>query len=135
MEPLSCSCQQWLAGFGFLLLWFGSGRSRQCFALGVATDLGMALLGTAPIDYVSHVLQHLDSEQGSFAELLTKKADGLLFSTQRKFWLSENAWFQEGAGDLSTLEWWTGCDLRDSARSTLVGLSAAVWCRLELKCP
>ncbi len=95
----------------------------------------MALVGTGPLDFLSHRLQHLDCEEGSFISLLDDRTDGLLPSIQQWFWRLGNAWNDPDGGEVRALEWWSGRDLRDLARSTLLGLSSAVWCRLELKCP
>ena len=106
-----------------------------CFGLDVGVDLGMALIGTGPLDFLSHRLQHLDSQRGSLAELLDSGCDGLLMSVQQWFWRLCNTWSDASTGELAALEWWAGRSLEDDARATVVGLSAAVWCRIELKCP
>ena len=91
----------------------------------------MALLGTAPLDFLSHRLQHLDATRGSLSELLDNRSSGLLRTVQRRFWKLLNP--DGHHGELYTLEWWATYDLSDIGRSTVVGLAAAVWVRLILK--
>jgi hypothetical protein len=112
-----------------LLVW------AEVLQLGTGVDLGMALIGTGPLDFLSHRLQHLDTTRGSLFELIDPSSRGLLMSIQKWFWRLCNSWHEDSGGELAALEWWAGCNLDDDARATLVGLSAAVWARLELKCP
>ncbi len=118
----------------FVNLAFGYGEGSNS-APGVGIDLGLALLGAAPLDFLSHRLQHLDYNRGSMAELLDASSDGLLLSTQRWFWRLLNTWSFESKQELEALKWWAGSPIDDLARSTFVGLAAAVWCRLEIKRP
>ena len=111
------------------------GKTGAFQAPGVGVDLGISLLGTAPLDFLSHRLQHLDCEGGSIRSLLDNRFTGLLKTIQTWFWRLGNSWHFPEGGELTTLEWWAGRDLQDRGRSTFVGLSAAVWGRLELRCP
>ncbi len=47
---------------------------------GVGLDLGVALIGTAPIHFLSHRLQHLDYHVSSMSELLDTSDAGLLMT-------------------------------------------------------
>jgi len=98
--------------------------------------MGVALVGTAPLDYLSHRLQHMDYKRGSMRELLDNSAEGLVACVHRWYWeLAAPLYESESSGDFSAVEWWTGQCIADVRRSTCVGLDAAVWCRLELKYP
>jgi hypothetical protein len=104
--------------------------------------LGVALLGVAPLDQLSHRLQHLDFHRGSLAELSDFSAKGVLRVSQVHLWQICNPWFDsERNRFLPALQWHleargSNADLvLNSVRSTCVGLAASVWSRLELKCP
>lgn len=107
-----------------------------------AETLGIALLGTAPLDQLSHRLQHLDYHRGSICELITSSREGLLKHTQISLWQVANPWHESPKSDELSALWRslraTGSNMEhitDLARATCVGLAAAVWCRFELKCP
>ncbi len=103
---------------------------------GAGRVLGVALIGTAPLDYISNRLQHLDYETGCMAELLSPT--GLIIATQKWCWDLANRWSPSAlSGDFAALSWWLDDDagMCDSTRDTCCGLAAAVYCRLELKCP
>ncbi len=101
---------------------------------GVGQVLGMALLGSAPLDFLSHRLQHLDYNRGSLAELVDSSQRGLLIGVEQWFWQMLNPGPTTSFQELRTLKWWLGSDIDDFARGCLVELAAGVWCRLELKC-
>jgi len=101
----------------------------------VGVQLGLALAGTGPLDFLSHRLQHLDLRGGNFSVLLDDSAAGILKTVQRSFWLLQNPWHTDGTAEVQTLEWWAGRDLQDASRSTMLGLSASIWSRLMLLHP
>jgi hypothetical protein len=114
---------------------FASGGLRT------ADLLGMAVIGTAPVDHMSLRLQHLDHTQGSMRELVDQRPQGLLPTAQHHLWQILNTWrASDRSGQLATLEWLmkslsADADLTDSARATCTGIAAAVWTRLQLRRP
>lgn len=103
--------------------------------------LGNALVACLPVDQLSYRLQHLDHAGGGVSELVDSSPAGLLISTQHKFWQYMNPWHARGSAFLETV--WYFLDNGDlgqdevmnDSRACCLSLSAAVWSRLELKCP
>ena len=104
--------------------------------------LGSALVSVAPLDFLSHRLQMLDCTGGSCAELVDASDAGPIRECQIHFGELANPWSNtERGAHMSALLWHlegVGLD-RQSAFSTVheicVGLAAAVWSRLEARCP
>jgi hypothetical protein len=107
-----------------------------------AECLGIALIGVAPLDSLSHRLQHLDYNRGSLKELMDATSKGVLAKTQTRLWQILNCWHKSShSAFLPALQWHLEArganaqDVAKTARATCVGLAAAVWARLELKYP
>ncbi|CAK0894137.1 unnamed protein product [Prorocentrum cordatum] len=104
--------------------------------------LGFALLVTLPIDHMSLRLQHLDAtDGGSVAELCDTSDKGIIASTHMKYWELCNVWAASAGSEYSRSLWWyleavadsTEEQFLDNLRRHCVGLSAAVWARIEIK--
>jgi hypothetical protein len=102
-----------------------------------AETLGIAAMGTAPVDFLSHRLQHLDHHGGSLLELTDRSDRCLLYETQRKYWQLLNPWHPDGSSQFESVCWHLEALHRDmeavvnNSRGCCVSLGAAVWARLE----
>lgn len=103
-------------------------------------ELGYAVVAVAPLDLLSHRLQHRDHTGGSVSELIDRSDNGLLLTTQATYWHLLNPWHPDCTSKELEALWWVlegygkarDASIADS-RAVCLELTAAVWVRLELK--
>ena len=98
-----------------------------------------------PVDTISSRLQHLDAQNGSgLRELLDKSDDGLILSSQMRYWEYMHAHVEEygetdGALRIKALQWFLEehgmeeFEMYEQLRELSVEFAAAIWARFELR--
>ena len=106
-----------------------------------SVTLGFALLGTWPVDRLSHRIQRLDVTSNSMTELTDTREGNKLTECLQIYWGMHNSWHESDEGlytqvvlahmDANGVPW----DAQhDGLRRTLVSMAAGVWSRLVLRC-
>eukprot|EP00959_Pyramimonas_sp_CCMP1952_P088092 1842957-Pyramimonas_sp.AAC.1 len=104
------------------------------------STIGFALLGTWPVDGLSHRIQHLDFESNSLTELTDCHEENKLNHCLQQYWALHNDWYDSAEGMytrvvLSHMEA-NGVSFaarHDGLRKTTVSMAAGVWSRMALR--